>query len=373
MGRIEYLEEHVLYENPKPHVRSRQAFFPGVIQLPSSELLALLVIGEAFESANQTTYVSRSQDRGHTWRLQGPLYDKSVDRFPTSDYLKPQVLQDGTLIALGYRLHRNDPESPIAIPETDGILPGDDIVSFSKDNGSTWTVPQVIPRSTPELLEIPSRCLQLRSGDIVATAGLFKMPDGTNPSGQCGVLLRSTDRGRTWDDKVHFLETPGRTVTAYESHICEMEAGRLVAICWAYDAGGRRSLPNQVTVSHDNGYTWSNPIDTGHTGQSSNLLFMGGQHLMSIHCHRGEDVGLYVRLVDFTGDRWRVIEEQVIWGASVGQQTRRGQKFYELAKALRFGQASLLRLSNGEILATHWAVLEGQGKILSHRLRVNNS
>ena len=144
---IEYVDHHIIYENPKPHVRSRHAYFPGVVQLPSGELLALFVIGEAFESADQTTYVSRSKDLGRSWELQGPVYDKSLDPFPTSDYLKPQVLRDGTVIALGYRFHRHDPESPIGIPETDGILPGDDIVCFSFDSGVTWTSPRIIPRS----------------------------------------------------------------------------------------------------------------------------------------------------------------------------------------------------------------------------------
>ena len=367
---IDYLERHVVYENPKPHVHSRHGFFPGVIQIPSGELLALFVRGEAFESPDQATWVSRSLDLGRTWHLQGPLYDKSVDPIVTSDYLKPQLLRDGRLIALGYSFQRHDPEAPIADEKTDGILPGEDIVSFSSDLGHSWSVPRVIPRSTPELLEIPSRCLQLRSGDIVATAGLFKMPDGTNPSGQFGVLWRSTDGGETWNDDVHFFETPDRSIAAYESHLCEMQEGRLVAICWAYNIAGRTHLPNQITVSHDGGYSWSEPLDTGHSGQAANLLWLGGERLMSIHCHRGEDPGLVVRLIDFRDDRWRVLEEKVIWGRGVGQQSREGQRFHELAKSLRFGQASLLQLSNGEILATHWAVEDGQGKILTHRLRL---
>jgi hypothetical protein len=37
---------------------------------------------------------------------------------------------------------------------------------------------------------------------------------------------------------------------------------------------------------------------------------------------------------------------------------------------LKFGQASLLRLDADEVLATHWAIEDGQGRILSHRLRV---
>lgn len=367
---IEHVESHVIFDNPKPMLRSRHGYFPGVVELPTGELLALLVIGEAFESVDLATHVVRSGDLGRTWELQGPLYDKAGDARATSDFLKPILLRDGTLLALGYRFHRDDPEQPIAIEATDGALPGDDVVSFSSDDGRTWTVPREISRSTPELLELPSRGLQLESGDIVATAGLFKMPDGTNPSGQFGPLVRSTDNGLTWDDRVRYFDTPDHTVAAYESHLCEMQPGRVVAICWAYEIETGRYLNNQVTVSHDAGRTWSAPIDTGHKAESSNLLYLGGERLLSIHSQRGADVGLYVRLTDFSGDRWTPIEERVIWGASVGRQTRDGQTFHEFAGSIRFGQGSLLRLRNGDILATHWCVVDGQGKIITHRLRV---
>jgi sialidase-1 len=369
---IELVESHVVYENPQPMLRSRHGYFPGLVELPSGELLALVVIGEAFESVDLTTYVARSADEGRTWTLQGPVLDKSRDARQTSDFLKPQVLHDGSLIALGYRFHRDDPEQTIAIRETDGALTGDDIVASSTDDGRTWTPARIVPRSTPELLEIPSRSLQLRSGDIVATAGLFKMPDGSNPSGQFGPLLRSTDGGRTWDDQTRYFDSPGHTIAAYESHVCELQDGRLIAICWAFDIGTGRYLPNQATVSHDDGHTWSAPIDTGIQAESANLLALGGDRLLSIHSHRGADVGLSVRVVDVTGDRWTTVEEQRIWGGSLPQQTKDGQTFYEFAHSIRFGQGSLLRLRSGDILATHWCVVDGQGRVLTHRLRVTD-
>lgn len=179
---IEVVESHVVYENAKPNLRSRHGYFPGVVQLPSGELLALVVIGEAFEAVDLTTYVTRSADLGRTWQLQGPMFDTRRDPHRTSDFMKPQILRDGSLVALGYRFDRKDPEQPIAIAETDGALNGDDIASSSTDEGRTWTPARVIPRRTPELIEFPSRPIQLTSGDIVATGGLFKMPDGTNPA-----------------------------------------------------------------------------------------------------------------------------------------------------------------------------------------------
>ena len=71
--------------------------------------------------------------------------------------------------------------------------------------------------------------------------------------------------------------------------------------------------------------------------------------------------------------RWQVIAEKDIFGPTTGQQNKEGQKFFVLAKALRFGQASLLRLTNGDILATHWCIdPDGQGRIRTHRLRLQD-
>ena len=113
-------------------------------------------MGGAFESADQTTYVSRSKDLGKTWQLQGSLYDKSRDPFPTSDYFKPQLLRNESLIALGYRFHRHDPEQLLSIEATDGNLLGDDVISFSTDEGRSWASPRVIPGAFRNCSKFPA-------------------------------------------------------------------------------------------------------------------------------------------------------------------------------------------------------------------------
>jgi len=45
----------------------------------------------------------------------------------------------------------------------------------------------------------------------------------------------------------------------------------------------------------------------------------------------------------------------------------------EMFGSIRFGQPSLLRLSNGEFLASHWSIEDGQGKIRDHRLHVDTA
>jgi sialidase-1 len=330
----------------------------------------MFMLAEAFEAPNDTTYVTRSADGGRTWQLEGPVYDKRVVGHETTDVMKPTLLRDGRLIAIGYRYDRYDPEQGIGVEETGGLLPGDDIVCFSEDGGKTWSVPEVIPRSRPELIEISGPCVELRSGDLAAAGALLKMADGGTPSGQQGVFLRSHDGGRTWDDRTVYFCAPGGNLTPYESRLAEMPDGRLVALVWAYDTSRNEHHPNMVVISHDGGSTWSTPIDTEVMAQASNLVPLEDDLLLTIHAHRGDDPAIRVRVVDFTGDRWRVIEEKAVWGAGVGPQTRAGQNMAAMFTSLKFGQPSLVNLGGGEYLAAHWSVEDGQGKIRAHRLMV---
>lgn len=367
MAVIGVIDHHVVYDNPSPHIRSRHGYFPGLVRLPSGDLLALFAMGEAMDAANLTTMVSRSRDQGRTWELEGPLHEKDAAHRFDADNMKPTALSDGTIIATGYRFHRSDPDAPIVNPETDGLREGDNLVSFSHDEGHTWSRPRVIPRTRPELVEASGPSIQLRDGTILAAGSLFPMWDGTHPSGHIGVLLRSRDMGETWNDQTVFFRDPEERFMPSEPRLCEMQDGRIVSLCWTTDHLARENLANHVTVSHDGGVSWSEAIDTGIPAQASNLMHLGGDRLLTIHCHREGEVGLFVRIVDFANDEWRTVEECDIWDNAVSSEVA---SYAEMALKLKFGQASLLRLDNGDILGTHWAVEDGQGRILTHRLRV---
>ncbi len=370
MADIEVVGHHVVYENPQPQNRARHGYFPGLVKLPSGELLALFTLGEAFEAANVTTVVTRSSDQGRSWNLEGPLHQKAAEHRDNSDYLKPTLLSNGKLIALGYRFHRSDPDQTMANPEpnVDGIRGGDDLVSFSEDEGHSWTHPRIIPRTRPELIEQSGPAIQLRSGVILGAGSLFPRWDGSNPSGFVGALQRSEDEGETWDDRTNFFEDPAGRYAPSEPRLCEVQDDRIVSLNWMMDHVKGTNTTNHVTVSHDGGATWSDPIDTGVWGQASNLMHWADNILLTVHCHReGEDIGLYVRIVDFADDRWRTVKEAKIWGNAPSMKVA---AYSTMGQNLRFGQASLLRLDNDDILATHWAIEEGQGRIRTHRLRV---
>ena len=367
---IDIISEQNVYVNPLPQLRSRQGKFPGVVQLSSGELLCLFELGEAFESVDSETYVTRSADSGKTWSLQGALYDmkKLPINYRVSESVKPTLLKDGSLIAVGYRFDRSNPDLPIGNPDG-GLLPGENIVCFSSDQGKTWTIPQVIKTGYPEFLEVSGPCIETTSGDLLSIGCPMLLWDGSNPSGQLGVLLRSGNKGKSWDCTTKYFTTPGNKISPWEARLCEMQPERIVAIAWALDCTANKHLANHVVVSHDNGKTWSEPIDTGIMGQACSLMWLGGDKLLTIHSHRAGEVGLYVRLVDLSNDKWTVLNEKAIWGKAKAHDTLKN--IIDQFANLKFGQPSLLRLSNDEILATFWCIENCLGTIKSIRFKLN--
>ena len=365
MGRIELLSQNVIYDNPIPTLRSRHGFFPGIARTPSGDLVALVSVGEAFESNDHQIQVIRSTDRGRSWAVEGPLHRKAKRGLGS---LKPTLLDNGTLIALGYAFYRDDPET-LVNPQTGGLPGGDNLVSFSSDEGRTWSLPARMELSRPEMLELAGPCIQLQgSGDLLALGSPLTRWDGTRPSGNVGVVLRSKNRGETWNDKGVYFDHP--SITPLESRLCQMADGRIVGIVWALDEKRGVALNNHLVVSRDEGKTWSSPIDTGIAAQASNLFPLAGNRLLSIHAHREcEPTGVIVRACALSADnRLTTHAELNLWDRAAAQRVT---GFGDMGTKLKFGQPALVALGDGEYLAYHWSIENGQGRILGHRIRVH--
>ena len=63
----------IVYENPKPHLRTRHAFHPTIVDVGNGEWLCAYDVGEAVESLDYNAFRSRSPDRGATWTPEGPI------------------------------------------------------------------------------------------------------------------------------------------------------------------------------------------------------------------------------------------------------------------------------------------------------------
>ena len=356
------VESLTVYENTTPGAPRAGAWFPGVVRLPSGELLATFSTGDDFEG-RMTMAASRSADDGASWRSEAAMFDGFELGLGN---LKPTLLADGTLICVGYGFSFGD--DGLVNSATGGLAPGGNFVAFSADDGCSWSAPRRFDTGHPEILETSGPCVELPNGELLAVGTPFPMWDGKMPSGRRGFVLRSTDKGGSWRSDGIFFDSPEGNVTPYETRIVRQPSGRLVVMIWCLDEAAGKSLNNHVVFSDDSGRTWSRPIDTGMAGQASNLLPLEDGTLLATHCVReGEDAGLFLNHAEIADGRWKVLRSAKIWSARASSRIR---SLDDMGEKLKFGQPSLLRLGNGDYLAVHWASSGKLGRILGHRLKI---
>lgn len=355
------LDLNIIYENPLPQLRSRQAAFPNICQLPDGSLLAAFQIGEAFESVDGASYTSRSTDGGKTWTPPKKMFDHDQFGRPFSDGCKVTLLPDGRVVALGYAYFRDDPELPVGNPATGGLL--DDFVfySISEDNGETWSKLTMVDCSWGPHVEASAPLYVLQDGTWITPITGFPAWDGHMTGPMCGRALRSCDGGKTWSDASVCMDF-GAAITCYELRMCQLESGAVVCIGWNENTETGERLNNHYTVSYDNGVTWSEPVTTGIQGQASSLCPLGGDKLLAIHAVRRDTdrPGVYGYVVDFSEKTWKIEEEILLWEPATPMV--KDTKMAEIFSFVKFGQPIAIKLSDGSLMLSFWYAQEGQYK-----------
>lgn len=355
------LDLNIIYENPLPQLRSRQASFPNICQLPDGSLLAVQVIGEAFESVDGASHSCRSTDGGKTWTAPKKMFDSNQLGRPFSEGCKVTTLPDGRVIAMGYGYYRDDPDMPVGNPETGGLL--DDFVfySISEDNGETWSNLTLVDCAWGPHVEASAPLYVLQDGSWITPITGFPAWDGHMTGPMCGRALRSCDEGKTWSDASVCMDF-GAPITCYELRMCQLETGAVVCIGWNENTETGERLNNHYTVSYDGGVTWSEPATTGIQGQASSLCPLGGDKLLAIHSVRRDTdrPGVYGYVVDFSDKTWKIVDEALLWEPATPMI--KDTKMAEIFSFVKFGQPIAIKLADGRLLLSFWYAQEGQYK-----------
>ena len=357
------LEAFSLYANPDPLLVSRQALFPGIIRLSDGRLLALFSIGQAFDAADMRSYVSTSADDGRSWRPPRRLNAHECSPEEQESF-KPLQLRNGRLLATGYVFVRPDPLQPIVDPvsfELPRLVPK---IAFSNDLGDNWSVPRPIALEGEPPLELSGPATELPSGRIIAATSPFHL----RRTGHSGWIVASDDGGDTWFKLSEFFRAPGGDIHAWECRLVAWGEGRVAVLWWAYDHTRGVNLNNHIAFSSDGGETFGPAVDTGVLGQSSSLIHLDGETLLTIHTHREGDAGLVVRRVDVSGDAFSIEDELELFADPAMGSTTADMK--QQFGNLKFGQPSLLRLSPTECLAYCWSFEAHQYIIKAFRLEL---
>ena len=121
----------LVYRNPRPEVRSVNAWHPSLLRLSDGRLLCSFDLGQAPESHDYNTYLSWSADDAATWSEPHPLRPPTTSGRPSTYSVRIGRLRDGTLTAFGARHFRDDPAAGLINHPSIGFTPME-LVLFAK-------------------------------------------------------------------------------------------------------------------------------------------------------------------------------------------------------------------------------------------------
>lgn len=312
---MEKHEDIIVYRN-----RSFYCAFPSVVRLPDGELIV------AFRRApnrkqfgakikfhsdpNSCLALVRSRDNGASWSSKPEL----IYAHPMGGSQDPcmTLLSDGSIITSSYAWAPIDKnmtadDFPGFTVRREAILPGNEeeehplgVVMMllggylvkSTDRGQTWNeMPPPPARHThpvPGYDDIVSR--YFNRGNILEGADRRLYWAVRDVQGL--LLLISDDRGESW--RKESLMIPADQVTANETSLVETAAGDLVAFSRTagFDDHG------VVVRSRDRGKTWEPWQDSGIIGHPYHALKLPDNRIFLAYGYRHEPYGVRARLLD---------------------------------------------------------------------------
>ncbi|MDP4252265.1 MAG: sialidase family protein [Bacteroidota bacterium] len=368
---ITVIQTGIVYRNPIPHVRSRQAYFPSVVPLDNGDLLASLVIGEAFESVDADTRLCRSTDKGETWDEPVEILSEKEKRY-ASNCARLTATGKGRLVAMFVRsLRQTHLAEGLANPENMGFVPTELLLVRSGDNGKTWSEPEII---TPPLegpsFEACSPVVLLKDGRWIWPTSTWRGWDGYCPNGMKMVAFVSSDQGKTWPEYMDVMDGHTSQIIYWEGKILELSTGEMVAVAWTYDEKNGVDLPNHYALSRDQGKAWSAPASTGILGQTLALIELDEARMLTVY-RRMDKPGLWATVARIENDSWINESEKCLWGNQDNPLLPKQQNMVQEFNELKFGAPAITRLADGSLFVVFWCYEKMVSNIRWIKLIVN--
>lgn len=363
---IEVVGSTAVYANPRPELRARHAWHPSLISLGRGAWLCTFDIGQAPESHDYVTYVSRSVDDGAEWSPPMPMLPAEPAPRATHSVRVGRML-DGTLLGVGARFVRDDPDQGLINHPGIGYCDVELIRTSSTDGGHTWAAPVVLePPVRSPAFETCHAPVALSDGRVLYPTSTWLGWDETGDEGMRALCLMSTDGGRTWPAYLDEFDRWRDGIVSWEQSVAELGDGRLVAVVWSLELASGVTLPTRYAVT-DRTAAFGAARETGIVAQTMKLGALGGNRIIAVY-RRHDRPGLWASTAQI-GDSWQTEQSHPVWsGAGSGMPGRRDAGS-ELS-ALEFGCPSVVVESPDRVAIAFWCRKDGLYGIRMLRLRL---
>ena len=340
----------------------RGAFFPVVTQLGDGTFLCTQFVGEGLSDRNARMELLRSDDAGRTWTNTGRIGGGALVQAEGDAYRSPQIYEDDEGAWL-LRFNRFRFQSDTIFDAEGCEQPSDMLITRSADGGGTWSDPEVVPVALP-----PDRYAWHGIGLMVRfPSGRWLYPFETGRPLGCKAESRdvagavvSPDRGRTWEETVVVASDASGRHHYYDQAACVLPDGRACALLWTHDGTARQDINNHVTLSDDQGRTWSEPRPANLRGQCCVPVALPDGRVAAVYNYRHEPQGVRVALSeDFV--TFDTQNEVVIFdaGDDAVVSEARSDSALDVNLTIGFGRPFGTALPNGDLYMTFWCAREG--------------
>lgn len=363
-------ETGIVYENPKPYLRSQHAFHPTIVNLGGGELVCCYDLGQAVESLDYATHRSRSTDGGATWTAEGPLIGRPPGR-PTTHSIRVSPTTAG-LVGFGGLFYRDDPEEGLVNRRTFGYVPMDLIIVRSRDRGRSWQEPEIVPPPIPgACFETCHSIVELPGGRWLAPTSTWPDWEGRLPSGEKAIVLISEDRGVSWPRYGVSFDGGPEGLKHWEQSLVSLGGDSLLAVSWVYDPKREKNLPNRYAASDDGGRTFSAPREVGIRGQTCKAAALGGGRILLAY-RRSDRPGLWAAEAELARGTLKVVGEHPLWGTGLSSSGMDGRTAgADELSGLKFGFPQMTLLQTGVVFLVFWCFEDWCTKIRWMRLRIS--
>ncbi|OHB52511.1 MAG: hypothetical protein A2Y10_00435 [Planctomycetes bacterium GWF2_41_51] len=254
-----------------PNSELAKSCFPFAVKLSNGDLIVSFQAASVKNGIDSKSLISRSNDNGLTWSQAEAVFDPTLNGKKGVLHLSYiSELQSGKLIAgILWCDHYDDSSLEFFNAKTGGLLPTEACISFSEDNGKTWSKLKAIEKG--DLGTIPTPVMgpvhRLESGCLILPFETSKSYDDESVWLHKACYFVSYDGGKTWPKYKIVAHDPECKIYYWDHRIANLGRGKLVDLFWAYDAVNNKELNAYLSSSTDFGENWTRPEKTKIVGQ----------------------------------------------------------------------------------------------------------
>ncbi len=354
-------------------MRAVHAWHPRLVSAKDGRIIATFDLGEAVESLDYRTFISRSDDGGQSWT--GPVRLFDDDLLPRSDrrsthVARPSRLNHGDLVAVIGRYFRDDPNEGIINRANLGLVDMELFVARSRDDGRTWQAPtRIEPPVVGPGFEVAHPILELSDGRWLAPLATWRGWDSRPPFHDRAVAFVSSDQGRTWPEHLDVMDASAEDIIYFEQGLAELSDGRVLAVAWALD--GSKGTTRSIDWAVSGGGPFTHPKRTSLIGETAKLSALPDGTALCVY--RGIDPqGLCACVLRVEGDDLQATEPAVLWQGERTQMVGAASAGEELGN-LKLGSPHMIALDQDRVLVAFWCYTEGVFHIRWVRARIARS